>query len=149
MTSKNELPSNLSCRDKSDEHYIINLCDEILGKKASRQHRFDFLLGDGNRPKMLPVDAYYEDLELVIEYHEIQHTEPVNFFDKRQTVSGCCRGEQRRIYDERRRQELPKHGISLVVISYTDFGKNKKLKRNRLKDIEIIKKILKDNGISF
>ena len=33
-------------RENSDEHYIINLCDDVLGEKASRQHSFDFLRGD-------------------------------------------------------------------------------------------------------
>jgi len=29
-------------RENSDEHYIIDLCDEVLGEKASRQYCFDF-----------------------------------------------------------------------------------------------------------
>lgn len=29
-----------------DEIYVIDLCDEILGTKALRQHCFDFLRGD-------------------------------------------------------------------------------------------------------
>ena len=38
-----------------DETYVIDLCDEVLGIKAIRQHRFPFLKGDGN--SLLPVDA--------------------------------------------------------------------------------------------
>ncbi|MFS0883479.1 hypothetical protein [Virgibacillus sp. 6R] len=30
----------------SDEAYLINLCDEILGIKGVRHHMFDFLRGD-------------------------------------------------------------------------------------------------------
>ena len=129
-------------RENSDEVYVIDLCDEVLGRKSERQKRFDFLKGDTGRA--LPVDAYYKDLNLVIEYYERQHTEEVKFFDKKQTVSGVTRGEQRKIYDERRKIELPKHGISLVVISYTDFGNKKKLERNKENDLKIIKNILKD-----
>ena len=129
-------------RKNSDEYYVIDLCDEVLGRKAERQKRFDFLKGD--KGHSLPVDAYYKDLNLVIEYYERQHTEIVKFFDKKQTVSGVSRGEQRKIYDERRKEILPKHGIELVIISYSDFGDSKNLKRNRESDLEIIKNILKN-----
>ena len=50
-------------RKDSDEEYVINLCDEVLGLTARRQYCFDFLKGDTGRK--LPVDAYYEDLKLV------------------------------------------------------------------------------------
>lgn len=69
-----------------DETYIIDLCDEVLGLKASRGHRFEFLRGDpgkNGRRACLPVDAYYAELNLVVEYHERQHSEPVSFFDRR------------------------------------------------------------------
>ena len=141
----NSIPSSGHGRAASDEHYVIDLCDEVLGQTASRQHRFPFLLGDSGTP--LPVDAYYKDLNLVIEYYECQHTETVTFFDRRQTVSGVSRGEQRKIYDERRRTELPKYGISLVVISWSDFGTSKKLVRNREYDIRIVRDILGRSGI--
>lgn len=127
-------------REQSDESYVIDLCDEVLGIKASRQHKFDFLTGDAGHK--LPVDAYYETLRLVVEFHERQHTESVSFFDRRLTVSGVSRGEQRRIYDQRREKVLPKHGIRLVVISYNDFGTTKKLTRNRNNDILVVKRLL-------
>jgi hypothetical protein len=69
-----------------DETYIINLCDELLGLVASRGHQFAFLTGDPNRRgvrRCLPVDAYYEEIGLVIEYHERQHSEPHPWFDRR------------------------------------------------------------------
>ncbi|RZK02978.1 MAG: hypothetical protein EOO46_18200 [Flavobacterium sp.] len=126
-------------RAQSDESYVIDLCDEVLKQKALRQHRFDFLKGDaGTR---LPVDAYYPALNLVVEFRERQHTEEVKFFDRRQTVSGTGRGEQRRLYDERRREVLPKHGIRLVELDYSDFGhtKGKKLIRDRAVDLKVVK----------
>ena len=122
-----------------DEVYVIDLCDEVLGMKSSRQHRFPFLLGDSGIA--LPVDAYYEKLGLVVEYCERQHTEAVFFFDRKQTVSGVSRGEQRRIYDERRKEVLPQHGIRFVNISYSDFEYNsqKRIIRNHQQDIEIVR----------
>jgi hypothetical protein len=132
-----------SARNKSDESYVIDLCDEVLKQKAFRQHRFDFLKGDSGTK--LPVDAYYSSLNLVIEFKEKQHTEEVNFFDKRQTVSGVGRGEQRKLYDQRRRNVLPEYGIKLIELDYSDFEhtRGKKLVRNREEDLKVIKKKLK------
>ncbi len=131
--------------NNKDEHYILDLCDKVLGIISYRQHKFDFLLGDPNKKGVtakLPVDSYYQDLNLVVEYRERQHTESVNFFDKpnKMTVSGVHRGEQRKIYDERRRKILPKHNIDLIEISYTDFNydRQKRIVRNPEKDIEIV-----------
>ncbi len=135
-----------SGRKASDEHYVIDLCDELLGVPAERQYRFDFLRGDTG--VSLPVDAYYPDLNLVIEYHESQHTQSTPFFDNKITASGVSRGEQRRIYDERRRLILPEHGIKLIIISYTDFGTTKRLNRNKVYDLQVVKTILINNGIS-
>ena len=77
-------------RGNSDEAWIIGLCDEVLGERAIRQHRFPFLTGDPGatgRRSLLPIDAFYPARKLVIEFHEIQHSQPVAHFDKRQTVS--------------------------------------------------------------
>jgi hypothetical protein len=134
-------------RTKSDESYIIDLCDITLKNKAQRQYRFEFLKGDSGTK--LPVDAYYSDLNLVIEFREKQHTEEVKFFDKKQTVSGVGRGEQRKIYDQRRRDLLPKHGITLIEIGYDLFehSKSKKLFRNKENDVKVLLKIFKEKLI--
>ena len=137
-------------RQNSDEAYIIDLCDEVLEQKGIRQHRFDFLLGDADengRQIKLPVDVYYPLFKLVIEYREVQHTHPVSHFDKPhcKTISGVHRGEQRKIYDQRRRDVLPLHGIQLIEISYHLFKCNNhnKIIRDRSKDYSIIKEFLK------
>lgn len=134
-----------------DEDYIIDLCDAILGIKASRQYRFDFLLGDlhtnGVTRTKLPVDAYYASKNLVIEFHETQHTEAVRHFDKpnKITVSGVHRGKQRAKYEQLRRDLLPEHGIQLVELDYSLFEvtSQKKLVRNKKRDTEVLKAILK------
>lgn len=132
-------------RTDSDEYYVIDLCDEILGMKAVRQYnKFDFLRGDGTQGRRLPVDAYYPELNLVVEYHERQHTESVAFFNKKTTVSGVNRDEQRRIYDQRRRDVLPKHGIRLVEIPYSALKHNssKRLMRDWQADMKVIQELL-------
>lgn len=113
--------------DASDEAYVIGLCDEFLGHKAIRQHRFDFLRGDPGRlgqGTALPVDAWYPELALVIEYRERQHSEAVPFFDRKHTVSGVGRNEQRKLYDQRRRDVLPAQGIMLVEFDFHEFRCN-------------------------
>ena len=141
ITIKRQTSSGTHRRGSSDEFYIIDLCDKILHQKASRQHKFDFLVGDtGHR---LPVDAYYEELKLVVEYHEYQHNSSVPLFDKKMTVSGVSRDKQRRIYDQRRIDVLPKHGINIIVLHYSDFGTTKKLKQNIESDLKVISEKLK------
>jgi hypothetical protein len=126
----------------SDETYILELCDVVLQQQAKRQHRFDFLQGDTGR--RLPVDAYYPNLKLVVEYRERQHTEAVPFWDRKATPSGITRGEQRRRYDQRRRDVLPMHGLSLIELNCTDFpnARNKRLLRKRDKDEELLREKL-------
>lgn len=135
---KSKSPSKQS---DSDENYVLDLCDEVLNRKGSRQHRFDFLVGDAGHK--LPVDIYYSDLNLVIEYREYQHTNEVTFFDKPNvmTVSGVSRGEQRKLYDQRRRDVLPKHGIQLIEIDYSDFNFDgrKRILKDEEKDLEVVK----------
>jgi hypothetical protein len=134
-------------RTLSDESYVIDLCDELLGTPALRQHRFDWLRGDarlGKHGVRLPVDAYYPDLQLVVEYREHQHTEAVPFMDRKMTISGVHRGAQRAIYDQRRREVLPQHGIELVELSYADFAhdKNKRLLRRPDEDLAVVRQAL-------
>jgi hypothetical protein len=128
-----------------DENYVLNLCDTILKQQGLRHYHFDFLKGDSGTK--LPVDIYYPSLSLVIEYRETQHTNAVKHFDKPDvmTVSGVHRGEQRKIYDQRRRDVLPNQGITLVEIGYSDFefDSSKKILRNSERDKLIITKHLK------
>nr|BDD44421.1 hypothetical protein 5 [Pseudomonadaceae bacterium] len=127
-----------------DEHYVIDLCDEILGQKALRQHRFDFLRGDGDPGLPLPVDAYYPELSLVIEYREKQHSERVGYWDDKPTTSGIPRGQQRARYDQRRREVLPQHRIDLVEVSYSELGHggSKRLTRDVQQDRQVLEEKL-------
>ena len=117
-----------------DEDYILDICDKVLRRESVRQKRFDFLRGLPSRKTgrcaMLPVDAYYPAKELVIEYHEKQHTKSGW---NRPTACGLNRDEQRRRYDEIRKKTLPKKGIKLVVIDYMEFETNAKGRLKRTK----------------
>jgi hypothetical protein len=136
-------------RGNSDEAYVIGLCDEILGELATRQHHFDWLLGDpgrnGSRRK-LPVDAYYSQLRMLVEYQERQHDEGIDHFDRPNviTVSGVHRGIQRRIYDARRAKEIPAHYLRYVVIRPDDLAASRRgrLLRDRPRDVESLRRLL-------
>ncbi|KAB2588198.1 hypothetical protein [Streptomyces arboris] len=136
-------------RNDSDEAYVVGLCNQVLERTALTQHTFDWLLGDpaasGRRAK-LPVDAFWPDYRLVVEYREIQHDQPVAHFDKpgRLTVSGVHRGEQRALYDARRDGQIPAHGLRLVVIRPADLDADRRgrLRRNRDTDLATVRTLL-------
>lgn len=134
-------------RGHSDEAYVIDLCDAALGEAAIRQHRFDFLRGDGGsrgEGARLPVDAWYPAHNLVVEYRERQHSEAIAFFDRRTTVSGMGRGEQRALYDQRRRDVLADQGIGLVEIDFSMFAHDRAKRIIRqATDREVIERALR------
>ena len=138
---RSEKPSSSISRSGSDENYILDLCDEVLGQCSVQQHRFDFLVGDAGTK--LPVDAYYSNLNLVVEYRERQHTEAVKFFDRRQTVSGVGRGEQRKKYDDLRESVLPRQGIRLVILHYHEFAHSGAKRLQRVRERDLMRKKLK------
>lgn len=141
----------------SDEAYVIDLCDAALKQKADRQKRFPFLLGDlhkdGVTRTQLPVDAYYQSLNLVIEYKEAQHTQTIDLFDKANvnTISGVHRGEQRKLYDARRAEKLPLNGIKLIEISFDIFNcdSQNKIIRNAEEDLKKVEDVLKRGDVEF
>lgn len=134
-------------RADSDEHYVLDLCDEVLRAPGIRQATFDWLRGHPSpaRPRgtKLPVDGYWPDLRLVVEFQEEQHSQPSPFFDRRHTVSGVGRGEQRRLYDQRKRTLIPEHGLRLVVIEKSAFTlRSRRVDRDRARDLHVVRRHL-------
>ncbi|WP_077487833.1 hypothetical protein [Sinomonas mesophila] len=134
-------------RPESDEHYVLDLCDKILGASGRRQATFDWLRGDPSpsRPlgTKLPVDGFWPGLELVVEFQEEQHSKPSPFFDRRQTVSGIGRGEQRRLYDERKSLLIRENGLRLVVIDKSAFViRSKRIMRDPGRDCAVVRQHL-------
>lgn len=137
-------------RESSDEFYILDLCDQLLKEKASRKHTFSFLLGDmhkrGKTRTKLPLAAFYENANLVIEFLEKPNkTEAYLEKLKAITSNGITRGEQIIRYNKRRRDVLEKKDINLIEIDYTSFECDNKnnLSRNKDMDVALLKKILK------
>lgn len=138
-------------RASSDAYYILNMCDQLLDQHASRQHKFGFILGDMHKDEKtrtaLPVDAYYKQANLVIEFLdngdelEMELGKP-----GRKTVSGVDRAEQRKIYALRKRKGLKSKEIPLIEIDFASFECNaeNRLVRNEENDVKVLKKLLKD-----
>lgn len=121
---------------------MLDLCDQVIGQPGLRQHRFDWLLGDparDGRQVRLPVDGFWPDSKLVVEYRELQHDRPNRHFDKpdRMTVSGVHRGVQRALYDARRDELIPVHGLRLVVIRPSDLVATSRGKLKRVPDSDL------------
>lgn len=125
--------------ENSDEFYLVNLCDELLKEKASRKHTFDTLVGrlhkKGKTRTKLPLDAYYENLKLVIE-----------FFKKNDSKDTDERTAQRKFYDQRKKAVIEKKKIKVVDVNYALFecDEHDKLVRNKEKDCTVLKAVLKE-----
>jgi hypothetical protein len=134
---------------------VLDLLDDLLGARCLRQARFPWLLGDpglsGVRVQ-LPVDGHWPGLQLVVEYRERQHDRPTPFFDKPEqlTVSGVHRGEQRRIYDERRDRLIPEHGLRLLVVKPADLQEDGRGRLLRQVDADrtALRQLLQRQGLS-
>ncbi len=132
---------------RQQERYCAKLVSDALGGVEYKPgHRFPFLRGDPTlkRPKgvILPVDAYYPDSKLVLEFREAQHySDRVALWDARITATGQRRKEQRRKYDERREEVLPANGIKLLIIYDCEIVENLE------DDLRLVKRKLKNMGL--
>ena len=132
---------------RQQEHYCAKLVSDALGRAEYKSgHRFSFLRVDPTpkRPNgvMLPVDAYYPDFKLVLEFKEAQHySDRVPLWNKRITATGQARKEQRRKYDKRREEVLPANEIKLLIIY--DY----EITDNYVSDLSTVRQKLKSMGL--
>ena len=132
---------------RQQERYCAKLISDALGGVEYKLgQRFPFLRGDPTLrcPKgvTLPVDAYYPNFKLVLEFREAQHySDRVALWDNRVTATGQRRKEQRRKYDKRREELLPANGIKLLIVY--DY----EISMNYANDLRLIKQKLKCMGL--
>lgn len=134
-------------RSNSDEKYVLDLLRECLNEDYEWQKRFDTLRGDAGkngRKIKLPVDAYFPISNIIVEYKEKQHFQAVNIMDKRMTISGVNRGEQRRIYDARKEKWAKDNNIKFLVVAYHSLkhDKNGRLLRYTNEDMVVIRSLV-------
>lgn len=91
----------------------------------------------------MPLDGYWVSQQLVVEFKEKQHFEPVAFWDQKITAPGTTRGEQRKIYDERKVGQTAEHGIRPVHVRQDAFPMAKgKIDRDPERDLDIVRRLL-------
>ncbi len=131
--------------------YVLDLLAEILGEQPEREKRFPWALGDMSaktgRRVQLPFDGFWARHSLVVEVDEDQHRRAVAFWDKPSvaTVSGVFRGEQRAIYDARKRTAARDAGYTVLEISW----ERRPLPRNRDREVDrrLLARTLREAGI--
>ncbi len=150
-------PESLSAKERkaleranSDEKYLVDIINSLLGKKGTEKQTFDYLLGDlhqdGETRTELPVDLYFWELKLAIEFvnHPKTREQLIPQKQKKMTVSGVTRAEQRVKYFDRKKKVLTKKGIDFVEIPLAGFTCNEELKlvRNAEDDERVLRGIL-------
>ena len=132
---------------RQQKRYCAKLVSDVLGGVEYKPgHRFSFLRGDPtfkrSKGVTLPVDAFYPDFKLVLEFREAQHySDRVPLWDKRVTATGQMRKEQRQKYDKRREEVLPANGIKLLIIY--DY----EITDNYVSDLSTVRQKLKSMGL--
>ncbi|MET8411352.1 hypothetical protein ABZV34_25165 [Streptomyces sp. NPDC005195] len=133
-------------RENSDETYVTDLYDVVVGEHGLRQHRFEWLLGDAGSAgwqARLSIAGYWPGRRLAVKYRETQHDKATPFFDtlRRLTVSGVEQG-QRTLYAARRDVEIPAHGLRPLVIRPADLDANscgRLRRRDRTGDLQAVR----------
>jgi hypothetical protein len=141
-------PAEAPVKALKDELYVLDLCDQLLGP-GERQKRFAWLLGDASlttgKKTPLPLDGYWDSFRLAVEFQEKQHFESVPFWDQKITASGMTRGEQRKVYDQRKVEMTKEHEIQLLHIRRDAFPMAKgKIDRDPVRDLDIVRRLLHD-----
>lgn len=112
------------------EKECIELFKKILGtQNVKTQHKFDFIVGD--KGTKLPVDAYFPEYNLVLEYMGRQHYEDIPLMNRKPG-----RKEQRKRYDKLRIKKLKENNIKLIKVKY-DEGLTKEMVMGKLKNVKI------------
>jgi hypothetical protein len=134
-------------------NYVLGLVTAVLGDEPEREKTYPWALGDVSSKtglaRRLPFDAVWEDRRLIVEVDEDQHRRPVPFWDKPHvmTVSGVHRGEQRRLYDARKRAAARAHGYVVVEISWERRPAPER--RDRAADLRAIRSQLLGNAVNL
>jgi hypothetical protein len=123
----------------SDEEYLLDICDQVIGRKSLRRHRFYFLRGENGRK--LPVDAFYPGINLVVEY---RRRPPVGRVPGHRIAGSDLGAAGGGADDEKRRAELRRRGIRFLLLDVLDFKHDagNRLLRSRERDLSIVQEQL-------
>lgn len=106
------------------EKYVLGVISELTGVKYQSQMKWEWLVSKkGNK---LPVDGFYKDLNLVVEFDGSQHRRPVV------NMGGLEKFKSQIENDLIRDIEIPKHGIKLIRIGSNEKWYVKECLMNKL-----------------
>lgn len=96
----------------SHANWVINRYAKFLNEEPSFEHRFDWLRNP-NTDRILPIDGYFPESNIAIEYNGPQHYH----VDNRYTVDEEAL-LYRQVLDEFKYHTIREHGVHLIVIDY-------------------------------
>ena len=98
----------------SEEAVIVHI-ENILSSQAIRQKQFKWLKYNENNRSNMRVDAYFEDLNLIVEYNGVQHYEHCKFFHNTEKAF-----EESKARDLFKYQKIKEKDINLIIHKYSD-----------------------------
>lgn len=113
------------CKKSKGVLKIIKIL-ESFGMKENIDYSLEYRFDDCFEKGKLPFDLYLYKYNLCIEYHGIQHYEPVKFF------GGNKKFKERRNRDSIKERYCSEKGIGLLVIPYTEDKNIKEILRKEL-----------------
>lgn len=93
---------------------VIRLFEEVLGTKAIQEKTFDWLKNDKTGYNMY-LDAFFEEHNIVLEHHGIQHYEFVPFMEK---YEGAF--EERQYRDKLKKKLCLEQGMKFIEFAYNE-----------------------------
>ena len=138
---------------RQQERYCAGLVRDALQCAGYiENYRFSFLRGDPTAKQSngttLPVDAYYPEANLVLEFREGQHYgDRFAFRDNRITATGETRKQQRQKYDKKREDILPANGIRLLIVY--DYQLSGDYDKDLTSVKEAIKELMGNNSLIY
>jgi hypothetical protein len=92
---------------------VISIISEILDEQPHMEFAFEWLRSrTGN--KIMPVDAYFEKANLVVEYHGEYHFHHIPFMHYRKSL------EEVQLDDGRKEEAILEHRIRFLVVAYNE-----------------------------
>ena len=99
---------------------VQGYAEEILSCKALTEYSFDWLIS--SKGYLMPVDIYFPEYNLIIEYNGQQHYKPVDFGGGKEDAKLKFKAQVER--DKLKYKLIKEHNINLLVIPF-NMGKTK------------------------
>ncbi len=109
--------NNISSKRLVKQHVVMNLFREILCSEYVAEESFDWLRSKKGR--LMKVDAYFPEFNLVIEYDGEQHYMPVQWYGRKK-ANAIEAFERQKKRDLMKNQLILNGGLKLIRIKYDE-----------------------------